>query len=149
MSYYLKVYDNFHYMDEDETYFVKGIGTAEEALRTARGMVESFFLENWKPGVDYSTVNAMYTMYGLDPVICSDSGEDVKFSAWKYAGEIAHASAAMNWQVQLKNCQLMRRRRRRRRLAASRARVMVLAVACNENLAAAAKLRKAMQKTAS
>jgi guanosine-3',5'-bis(diphosphate) 3'-pyrophosphohydrolase len=89
VSYFLKVYDNFHYMDEDETYFIKGIGTAEEALRRARGMVESFFSENWKPGIDYGTVNAMYTMYGLDPVICSDSGEDVKFSAWKYAGEIA------------------------------------------------------------
>jgi guanosine-3',5'-bis(diphosphate) 3'-pyrophosphohydrolase len=89
VSYFLKVYNNFHYMDEDETYFVKGIGTAEEALRKARGMVESYFLENWKPGIDYGTANAMYTMYGLDPVICSDSGENVKFSAWKYAGEIA------------------------------------------------------------
>src|SRR5664279_5111286 len=85
MSYYLKVYDNYNYMEESDTYLVKGIGTAEDALRRAKGMVESFLEQNWKPGMDYGTVNALYTMYGEDPVIFSDNGQNVEFSASNYA----------------------------------------------------------------
>lgn len=47
MSYYLKVYDNFNYMEEGDVYLVKGIRTPEVALGMARGMVESYFEENW------------------------------------------------------------------------------------------------------
>ena len=89
MSYFLKVYDNFHYMEEDEVYYVKGISTAEEALKKAKALVESYFFENWKPGTDFNAINVMYTMYGEDPVIFSENGENVKFSAWNYAKEIA------------------------------------------------------------
>jgi guanosine-3',5'-bis(diphosphate) 3'-pyrophosphohydrolase len=89
MSYYLKVYDNFNYMEEDEVYYVKGLGTPEDALRAARGIVESYFEENWEPGMDYGTIKAIYTMYGNDPVIFSDAGENVRFSAWNYAEQIA------------------------------------------------------------
>src|SRR4051794_35186272 len=89
MRYYLKVYDNYNYMDESETYLVKGIATPEDAIRNAKGMVESFFKENWKAGMDAGMVKALYTMYGSDPVIFSESGENVKFSAWDYAEQIA------------------------------------------------------------
>jgi guanosine-3',5'-bis(diphosphate) 3'-pyrophosphohydrolase len=89
MSYFLKVYDNFHYMEEDEVYYVKGISTAEEALKKAKALVESYLFENWKPGMDFNAINAMYTMYGEDPVIFSENGKNVKFSAWNYAKEIA------------------------------------------------------------
>jgi guanosine-3',5'-bis(diphosphate) 3'-pyrophosphohydrolase len=89
VAYYLKVYDNFHYMEEDEVYYLRDIKTPEEALKKAKDIVESYFRENWKPGMDHGTVRAMYAMYGEDPVIFSESEENVKFSARTYAQEVA------------------------------------------------------------
>src|SRR4051812_32994364 len=47
MSCYLKVYDNYHYMEESDTYVVKGIATVEEALKRAKGIVQSCLGQNW------------------------------------------------------------------------------------------------------
>jgi guanosine-3',5'-bis(diphosphate) 3'-pyrophosphohydrolase len=105
MAYYLKVYDNFNYMEEDEVYYIKGIGTTEEAIRKAQVLVESYFEENWKPGMDHATIKAMYTMYGKDPVIFAEAGENVKFSAWNYAEQIA---ASIVLQLELKNASTQR-----------------------------------------
>ncbi len=62
MSYFLKVYDNFHYMEEDEVYYVKGISTAEEALKKAKALVESYSI---LPGI--SSVN--YSIFSRGPLI--------------------------------------------------------------------------------
>jgi len=105
MSFYLKVYDNFNYMEEDAVYYEKGFKTPEEALRRAKRLVELYFEENWKPGMDYGTVKAMYTMYGEDPVIFSDNNENVKFSAWNYAEQIA---MPIVFRLELKNAPTQR-----------------------------------------
>ena len=48
MKFHLRVYDNFHYMDESEAYNHGEYETYEEALIAAKAIVEEFFVGNWK-----------------------------------------------------------------------------------------------------
>ncbi len=91
MSYQLKIYDNFHYMDEEETYLHGQFATYEEALKAAKNIVEEHFKFNYKPGITESEMTANYTMFGEDPIIINASGEVQKFSAWKYAEKYARS----------------------------------------------------------
>lgn len=76
-------------MDEYAVYYERGFKTPEEVLARAKRLVELDFEENWQPGKDRDSIKAHYTMYGKDPVIYSDDGDNVKFSAWNYAEQIA------------------------------------------------------------
>ena len=78
-------------MEEDAVYYERGFKTPEDALRRARQLVELDFEENWQPGMDRDSIKAHYIMYGKDPVVFSDSGENIPFSAWTYAEQIATA----------------------------------------------------------
>ncbi len=43
--YKLKVYDNFHYMDEEEAYMHGEFDTYEEALKKAKSIVEEHIIQ--------------------------------------------------------------------------------------------------------
>jgi hypothetical protein len=64
-----------------------------EALKRAKRLAELYFEENWESGRDIGYIKAQYIMYGQDPVIFSDNGENVPFSAWNYAEQFATSKA--------------------------------------------------------
>ena len=84
----VRVYDNFHHMDEQESYDRGEYGTFEEALAAAKEIVERSVAEH---GFDH----AMYTMFGEDPaIVCPPGNPHPRFSAWDYAAELCEADAA-------------------------------------------------------
>ncbi|MCW5907257.1 MAG: hypothetical protein KIS94_05320 [Chitinophagales bacterium] len=86
----VKVYDNYHYMDEDEAYIQGSYDTYESALNAAKAIVESSLKESWKPGMSFDELLVKYKHFGLDPVILSDMQNGYPgFSAWHYAEERA------------------------------------------------------------
>ncbi len=89
--YRLKIYDNFHYMDEDETYMHGAFSSYEEALQEAKLIVENHIIHNYKPGMLPEAMSADYTMFGEDPVIVSELWQEHnrRFSAWNYTSEFA------------------------------------------------------------
>jgi hypothetical protein len=85
--YEIRVYDNFHYMDRDESYLLGQFASAEEALQVAQNIVREF-LES--AAGEHRTAEALishYRSFGEDPAILGDP--PVEFSAWDYAEEIA------------------------------------------------------------
>lgn len=85
-KFYLRVYDNFHYMDESEAYNHGQFETYEEALAEAQKIVDEFFEHNWEAGVTSDYLQGLYTLYGEDPVILpNEPGKNERFSAWTYA----------------------------------------------------------------
>jgi hypothetical protein len=89
-KYHLRVYDNFHYMDESEAYDHGQFGTYEEALTAAKAIVDEFFKQNWKSGIAPDDLLGQYSQYGEDPVILPDEpGGHERFSARTYAGTSA------------------------------------------------------------
>ncbi len=86
MKFHLRVYDNFHYMDEDEAYNTGQFETYAEALTAAKAIVDRFLNEQWKKGITPVELDLAYTSFGEDPVIVpNEPGELVSFSAWNYA----------------------------------------------------------------
>lgn len=84
-KYRVRVWDNFHYMEEDEAYDLGSFDTFEEALAAAKARVEQSVAEH---GFDYET----YTGFGEDPgIICPPETEHPHFSAWDYARELCEA----------------------------------------------------------
>lgn len=76
--YYLRIYDNSHYMNEDEAYTTGPYIGTEAALAKARAIVDSY--------VDRSGGGmAGYRMWGEEPVIIGSPY--IEFSAWDYAAE--------------------------------------------------------------
>lgn len=76
--YYLRVYDNAHYMDESEAYTKGPFVGAEAALAAARAIVNDY-VESGGGGF------SGYKLFGDDPVITGSP--HVTFSAWDYAAE--------------------------------------------------------------
>lgn len=86
MKFHLRVYDNFHYMEEDEAYNTGQFETYAEALAAAKAIVDRFLDEQWKKGITAVELDLAYTSFGEDPVIVpNEPGEGESFSAWKYA----------------------------------------------------------------
>lgn len=86
----LKVYDNFHYMDEEEAYTTGSFNTYEEALQRAKEIVESSLRESYKPGMSSAELLTLYRRFGSDPIIIgSVDSNHPGFSAWSYAEEKA------------------------------------------------------------
>ena len=85
-AYRVRVWDNFHYMEEEEAYdLAETFPTAEAAIAAAKGIVERSCAE---VDYDYST----YTGFGEDPgVIAPPGAERVDFSAWNYAQQVCEA----------------------------------------------------------
>lgn len=85
-KFHLRVYDNCHYMNEDEGYDHGQFDTYKEARVAAKSIVEEFFVNNWKKGKTADNLNADYCMFGEDPVISPNAnGTDTSFSGRKYA----------------------------------------------------------------
>ncbi|MFZ2284959.1 MAG: hypothetical protein WAV86_13890 [Lutibacter sp.] len=84
--FHLRVYDNFHYMDESQAYNYGQFATYEEALIAAKAIVDEFFEHNWKSGVTPDYLNVQYCLYGEDPIILpNEHGKLESFSARTYA----------------------------------------------------------------
>ncbi|MHC4183907.1 MAG: hypothetical protein ACYSR0_11215 [Planctomycetota bacterium] len=88
--FYLRIYDNFHHMDESSAYNHGKYKTYELALGAARSLVREFFIENRRSGMTKEELLAAYSMYGEEPIIRSDENADFEpFSAREYAKEVA------------------------------------------------------------
>src|ERR1700751_2453042 len=89
MIFELKVYDNFHYMDETKAHNEGGFNSYEEALVRAKKIVEDSLISQWREGMTVEELLKAYKSFGEDPAITpTPEGKD-SFSAWSYAQEIA------------------------------------------------------------
>jgi hypothetical protein len=79
------VYDNYHYMDQDDGPYRFGeFDTCRAAVAACKRMVEDFLLVNHKPGMSAEDLWGIYTAFGDDPGILSP-GDNCRFSAWDFA----------------------------------------------------------------
>ena len=81
--------DNFWYMEEDERYTAGTFSSYEAALTLAKGIVERGLknhLADGKPAKDWL---GSYMDFGEDPWIKPTPEGIPRFSAWKYAEELA------------------------------------------------------------
>jgi len=85
-KYYLRVYDNYHYMDESEAYNHGDYNIYDEAENAAKNIVKESLLHLWQTGSPIDDVYSQYTMYGEDPAVLSvNQSIDKIFSARTYA----------------------------------------------------------------
>ena len=75
------VADNYHYMDESESYIHGSFKTLEEAILACKIIVDEYLLSAYQSGMTSETLYESYTGFGDDPYI---EGKKV-FSAWNYA----------------------------------------------------------------
>jgi len=80
----VRVANNFHYMDEEETYTHSEHPTWAEAVAAARRLVDISLAEHFQPGMSAATLYGWYTSFGDDPYIVSPPAGE-RFSAWEYA----------------------------------------------------------------
>ena len=85
MPYHLIVADNFHYMDEDEGYEGDSYAIRYIAVQAAKAIVNDYLASEYKPGMTAGELFKIYTIFGEDPFIISDTDADVPFSAMDYA----------------------------------------------------------------
>ena len=83
-KYSVFVDDNFHYMDESERYLLGEFETREEAIQTAKAIVDAFLIRGYEEGMSAEKLHEQYRAYGEDPFI-SPRDENAPFSAWGYA----------------------------------------------------------------
>jgi len=86
-DWYLKVYDNFHYQDEDETYMCGPFSSARLALSSARGIVDASLRKEKRHSQSVEQLLSRYKSFGEDPIVLGP--DDVDFSAWTYAASRA------------------------------------------------------------
>jgi hypothetical protein len=86
-AYNVRVYDNYHYMDEDEAYDLGPFETAEEALEVARQIVRESVRSMAEGCTTVDEVMSQYKSFGDDPVVIGSPS--VQFSAWSYAQAFA------------------------------------------------------------
>ena len=77
------MWDNFHYMDDEEAYWVaREFATAEEAVAHAREIV-------YRSCADVEFDLSTYLGFGEDPLVIGPPGVPrVEFSARRYAAEV-------------------------------------------------------------
>src|ERR1051325_7406033 len=85
LVYTVVVYDNFHYMDENECFEHGTYASAQEALIAAKRIVDAFLEDEYRPGMNATDLLDQYKSFGDDPAIKSSSGKHVDLSAWRYA----------------------------------------------------------------
>lgn len=81
--YWLKIYSNYHYMDEDETYLKGPYWGSESALVAARAIVDVDIDDALAKGKSCQEAMEQYKSFGEDPVILGSP--PVEFSGWNYA----------------------------------------------------------------
>jgi len=85
-GYTVRVADNFHYMDESETYTLGVFQSLDEAIAQCRCVVERSLREQLKPGMTAEGLYQQYVGFGEDPFVLEEQGPS-RFSAWDYARE--------------------------------------------------------------
>jgi hypothetical protein len=80
----VEVADNFHYMDEGDTYKHGEFASWPEAVAAAQQIVDRYLVESYRPGVAAATLYDSYLTFGDDPFI-SPVPPGERFSAWDYA----------------------------------------------------------------
>lgn len=81
------VADNFHYMDESESYELGKFETLEAAIEVSKRIVDEYLAANLQPGMTADKLYEQYRMFGEDPYILGCDDPVVPFSAWDYAKE--------------------------------------------------------------
>jgi hypothetical protein len=79
--YTVRVADNYHYMDESETYTSGTYPTIEEAIVKCKDIVDQFLSDNYSDGMSSDSLYGTYVSFGDDPYIIGGQ----EFSAWDYA----------------------------------------------------------------
>lgn len=91
MSYFLRVYDNFHYMDDDEVDDIGSFSSEQEALKEEQRIVKNGVIRLWSTGTKIDEIVSSWLSFGTDPTIrCTDQNIIAPFfSAIKYAEAVA------------------------------------------------------------
>ncbi len=90
MYYHLRIYDNYHPMDESEAYDQGSFDTYTQAVAEAKKIIYEYMVYNWSRGMTLDDLIRQYSFYGADPVILpAGKGILPGFSARDYAGAIA------------------------------------------------------------
>jgi hypothetical protein len=82
-EWFLKVYDNFHYQDEGETYRRGPYPSASHAISAARGIVDASLRKEKRHSQSAEQLLTRYKSFGEDPMVLGPG--DFEFSAWAYA----------------------------------------------------------------
>ena len=90
MGFFVRNYDNYHYMDEAEAYNKGDYKTFEEAEEKARSVVVEVISDFYRNGIEADKLMSYFAMFGEEPVILSDNGlKKVRdFSARNYAQQL-------------------------------------------------------------
>lgn len=75
------VADNYHYMDESESYTSGSYATLEEAIAKCKEIVDEYLSSAYQPEMTSDMLYDNYKSFGDDPYINAESA----FSAWTYA----------------------------------------------------------------
>lgn len=89
-GYTVMVADNFHYMDESETYRLAEYASCAEATEVCKQIVDEYLLSVYVPGISYVELWSSYSGFGEDPFIISRD-TTCQFSAWDYARQRCEA----------------------------------------------------------
>lgn len=90
MDYRVRVWDNYHYGDDDESYEAGTYETYEEALEAAKQIVKKSVLQGYKPGISPEALWQQYSFFGEDPSVLPGSRLHEHFSAWEYAKSLCY-----------------------------------------------------------
>lgn len=96
MKYRLMVDSNFHYMDESERYPAGEYDRLEDAIATAKRIVDGSLLEFASQGRTSDELYEHYCLFGKDPFVVGDNG-GVPFSAREYARERSRDYDGESW----------------------------------------------------
>ena len=88
-QYEVYVDDNFHYMDEDERFFLGAFDSHEKAVEACKGVVEESLRGQYTPGMAADKLYFMYASFGDDPFISGTKPEGESFSSRAYAAELS------------------------------------------------------------
>jgi hypothetical protein len=83
MTYTVWIDDNFHYMEDDESYKHGEFETLEAAVAVCKKIVDDYLMSAHTPGMTAAALFESYTSFGEDPSI--SGAEGVPFSGWTYA----------------------------------------------------------------
>jgi hypothetical protein len=78
------VYDNFHYMDEDDRDLAGAFADCAAAVVCCQGIVEASLRALYRPGMAAKELFEQYTSFGDDASISSPD-RTCTFSAWTFA----------------------------------------------------------------
>jgi hypothetical protein len=87
MPFKVIVADNFHYMDESESYEYGTFDSLELAIEAAKRIVDEYLASAYNSSMSAAQLYHSFVSFGEDPYIVAEEGTGVLFSAWDYARE--------------------------------------------------------------